>query len=123
MEFIIGQPTLIAECVLGDEAVIHQEVCFYYEVDWPAGVPRSIVHKNACRSASICVGPGRWQRRLLVGVRRGEGPFRVGAGRCRAPVGLALCASSTKRYEAFAAGTSKTPYPPTVESPTSCPSA
>ncbi|CAM5288243.1 hypothetical protein SALBM311S_09820 [Streptomyces alboniger] len=47
MEFIIGQPTLIAECVLGDEAVIHQEVCFYYEVDWPAGVPRSIVHKNA----------------------------------------------------------------------------
>jgi hypothetical protein len=33
------------------------------------------------------------------------------------------CTSSSKRYEAFAAGTLKTPYPPSVESPTNCPSA
>jgi ADP-ribose pyrophosphatase YjhB (NUDIX family) len=40
-------PALIVECVLEDEEVVHQEVCFYYEVEWPAGVPRSAVRSNA----------------------------------------------------------------------------
>jgi 8-oxo-dGTP pyrophosphatase MutT (NUDIX family) len=39
-------PLLIAEGIRGDAAgAIHQEICFYYTVRWPDGVPPGEVHR------------------------------------------------------------------------------
>jgi 8-oxo-dGTP pyrophosphatase MutT (NUDIX family) len=46
VECVIGRLSLIAECIRGEGEVVHQEVCFYYEVVWPADVPRVAVHDN-----------------------------------------------------------------------------
>jgi 8-oxo-dGTP pyrophosphatase MutT (NUDIX family) len=53
VECAVGQPALIAESVRGEGQTVHQEVCFYYEVAWPADVPRDIVHVNAAERHSF----------------------------------------------------------------------
>ena len=41
---VAGAPLLIAEGIRESEGAIHQELCFYYPVPWPAGVPPAAVN-------------------------------------------------------------------------------
>jgi 8-oxo-dGTP pyrophosphatase MutT (NUDIX family) len=40
---VTGEPILIVEGIRAEDGVLHQEVCCYYEVPWPDGIPPETV--------------------------------------------------------------------------------
>ncbi|MEU4806006.1 NUDIX domain-containing protein [Actinosynnema sp. NPDC023587] len=43
VSFEAGELALVAECVYDDDGVLHHEVCFYFRLGWPAGLPPDVV--------------------------------------------------------------------------------
>jgi 8-oxo-dGTP pyrophosphatase MutT (NUDIX family) len=40
---VTGAPLVVTESIREDDGLLHQEVCFYYAVGWPDGVPTESV--------------------------------------------------------------------------------
>lgn len=48
IDFLVpGAPALVAEGIRVEDGLIRQEVCFYYEVEWPPEIPPASVHDLA----------------------------------------------------------------------------